>query len=296
MKKDEKINLLVFTDESNLDSSTLLIGSIAIEKKLFENMLSKIKKEHGDLEKLPELHFNQYQQADHKKRKLANSYIDLISQKNIEKYLFFNIVIADKSRLDKDFNKSKDKEKKVERIFTRLALTYAINRFSCRYKRVIVEKILVDKGGKTDDNFFRDYAISKIRTKSKAEIPDKLDFINSDPRKEVPANSKYSVFIDITDLILGACRNCCCNNKATNRYKKEITEKIFNDVLIKLIKNRSKYGKINTYPQTKKVTEYKEKLISGETVKKKKYHYKENEELKKKCVIKPYNQINNWGK
>jgi len=49
MKKEEKITLLVFTDESNLDSSTLLIGSIAIEKKLFENMLSKIKKEYGCL-------------------------------------------------------------------------------------------------------------------------------------------------------------------------------------------------------------------------------------------------------
>lgn len=296
MRKEEKITLLVFTDESNLDSSTLLIGSIAIEKKLFESILSKINKEYGGLNKLPELHFNEYQQADHKKRKLANTYIDLISQKNLDKYFFFNIVIADKSKLDKEFNKSKDKEKRIERIFTRLALTYAINRFSYRYRRVIVERILVDKGGKTDDTFFRNYAISKIRTKSKAEIPDNLEFINSDPKKETPANAKYSIFIDITDLILGACRNCCCNEKATNKYKKEITERIFNDILIKLIKKRSKYGKINTYPKSKKIIEYKEKLFSGEVINKKKYSYKENEELKKKFAIKPYTQVSNWNK
>ena len=296
-EKKDKIDLLVFADESELDSSTVMICSLAIEKKLFLNIISILEKKYGAIYKLPEIHFKKYSKADYIKRNLANEYVDLfnkiISDKKLKQNIFLNIVICDKTKLSNDFGNGSNRNTNIEKCFTRLALTYAINRFSYKYKKIIVDKIVVDAGGKTDDSYFKKAGIEKIITKSKAICPKVIDFIDSNPKKETKINSKYSVFVDITDFILGATRNCCIVDKATNKYKKQITEKIFHDILMKM-RTRTVWGKINTYPRLRHIDEYKEKIISGDIIYKKKYHYSENPELQKKFCITPYNQIGTW--
>ena len=296
MKKEALIELMVFVDDSNLDASTVMICSLAIEKKTFDSLVKKIRKKHGILSKLPEIHYKEFDRADNKKRNLANSYIDYIADKSYEKKIFLNIVIADKSKLKTGEKRGAKRDTHIETIFTRLSITYSINRFSYKYRKIVVKKITIDKGGKTDNSFFQQYALSKILTRSKAKLPKNIDYIDSDPRKEEKKNAKYAVFVDIIDLILGSCKNCCSKKRSENKYKRNISEKIFNDLLIRVSAKRSKIGKINTYPRIRKTQKHTDKLLSGGLHQKKRYIYSENPILRKKFAPKPYVQITKWDR
>ncbi len=294
VKKLDEISLYVFVDESYLDKSTILINSIAIKKETFHKIINSIRKRHGKITKLPEIHYKEYGRADNQKRLLAKAYIELLSSKLIEKELFINITIADKNEIIIP-EKGSQRDERIEKIFTRLSVTYAINRFTYRYREVNVEGIFIDAGGKTDNPLFSKYAIKKIRSRSKASLPEEISFIDSNPKKETNQNAKFSVFIDIADLILGATKNSCSEKRASNRYKKEITDIIFNQIHTKFKRKRSKVGKINTYPRSRKTIRYEEKLLTGEGSNKHKYVYSENPKLMKKYSPKPYSQIGGYN-
>lgn len=290
-KKKEKIDLLVFVDESYFNSSITLIGILVVELSLFNKIIKIIEKEFYDTKDLPEIHFNEHQHADYIKRGLADKYIELISNKGNKGLVYINVAIVDRNKLDIDTKRPNDKQKKIERIFTRIAITYAINKFSYKYKEVKIKDIFIDKGGKTDDSLFRNYAINKIRSKSRAKLPENVKYINSNPRKE-KENSKFSVFIDIIDIILGAFNNCCSIEKrATNKFKKRLSEKIFNSILEIIIQKRNWLGKLNTHPKRRKIDKYGEKDLSGKNNKIIKIKYFDDPYLLKKFTPKPYNQL-----
>ena len=268
--------VLVFVDESYIKKDTLLVCGLSIKKEVFNTILKEIKKEFGNITNLTEVHFSK--KPNHIAYRLANKYINLISRKEFESKIYINLTIVDIKELKKRLGKKVTKEK-MEKAFTRIAITFSINRFVRKYKHVKVSIVSIDRGGLTTNSFFAKEGISLIKAKSKAKLPKEISFIWSNPRKESSENAKYSIFIDITDIILGAARNCTLENKATSKHKREWTELIFNKILVKFLRKRRKVGSLNTYPKIRTLKKSKTKSLYGETMNKKRYIYKDDKEL-----------------
>jgi len=292
---------MVFVDESKIkidNKGLIVIGSLVITKKSFKRIINDINKHFGRLEELPEVHFSEISRANHKILSLAKFYINHLSKACGEEPFFINLIICDQTKLKQEFGKGSEFHKNVEKRFTRLAVTFSINKYVRRFKETIVKVIAIDEGGKADDFFFRKYNIQKIRSKTKAKLPDSYLSIESDPRKEAKKDNgypEYSIFIDIIDLIIGAFRSSVMHD-AKNKNKIELTDLIFNKILLYLNFGSNSLIKLNIYPKDKKQKEIKQKILKNleEIQNIKKTRFLEPKNIKKKVKPAPYTNLNKF--
>lgn len=258
MKIKKELNISIFTDESEYSFSEkgkdnlnfLLLSSLVV----VDSKMNKIIKEcigNKKLKELPEIHYKKLNKADYIKRDLAKKYLKKITSYNDDRSIF--IVISTILKNDLIIMKGKERKKSIEAIFTRVAITRAINRYVRKYN-LNVSHICIDKGSITENHFFAKNAIHQINSKSKAKLPNKIIYVDSDTRKEKKFK-KGAFFIQWSDLILGLYKNWIEQNPS-KKFKLELTES-FAPYLKLMKKNKCKYGKIVFYPKEK------EKIFEG---------------------------------
>lgn len=294
MKKVKEIDLLIFVDESyaNKNGTKLLLCALVIEKNYFERLATRIQNKYPDL---PEMHFTNLDKINATNFSIFRNILNLIIEDKSEKiFVLFDLI--DLNLLSNKFGVGSLRDKNIQKRFTRLVITAAINKYIRRYSKVTVSQIIVDKGGKSDDKFFKEHAIKKIIPKTKAYLPEEIRFLDSKTKNNIPSNQKYAIFIQICDMLLGIFRNNVLpmGERSNTKNKRKMAE-IFSYFIVSCFNNKNKMGKIKFHPKNCKTTKYLQSYISGKAPNiKHKLEYNDKKELKEKFRPKTNYDLNKW--
>lgn len=178
-----------------------------------------------------ELHYTEIQKKNNVKYKIANKWLDILLDNNLndDKSIFFNILGIIESNLD--ISKFGD-EKQFRNIYCRFFRTCLLRLITMfkKYDQVIIDNIFHDKTTEMELHpYFNTNAIKQIRMKELLEENNRIffetneiEFIDSDHHNGDTMNSQFIQFVDI---ILGTTLNVI-HNTATNSAKKELSFKI----------------------------------------------------------------------
>ena len=178
-----------------------------------------------------ELHYTEIQKQNNVKYKIADRWIDILLDNNIndDKAIYFNMIGIIESNLNiKNFGNEKQFGNMYSRFF-RTCILRLLAMFK-DYDQIIVDNIFHDKTTEMELHpYFNTNAIKQIRIKELLKDSKKILF-NTNQIFFIDSNHHEgdiieSQFIQFVDIILGTSLNVI-HNTATNTAKKELSLKI----------------------------------------------------------------------
>jgi hypothetical protein len=273
----------IYYDESEVKSSVRLYGSLAVNFKVFALLKKHLLNKGINLDELGTVHFVELSRG--RQLYIAKIYLDFFSKLDPNLY-FFNFALIDTNKLE-IAKRKKEKEKYIEKIFSRICVTGCTVRISKKGINQKVEHIFFEQGNLETDISWRTECISRISRRVKIHIPSEIEFVAKDPKIQTGDNKFNSILVNVIDIYLGSLRRLLLikSKRNSNKSQKEFANMLY-PFLLKCERSYFKNGRFIRYPWTKIKYNESQSRFKGKarTVRPK---YRLNEKLKSSYPITP---------
>ena len=243
--RPKEIEIFIFADEKkNVSERWDYIAILIIPFEKIDNALEILNAHRQEINYYYELKFSNISKARGKKFELAERWItEIIEDGKRERGIFyFHILGIDRDNLDYTyFGEGETPKGKYANIYNRFFRTVflgAVKEFFDNFDKIIVDTVFHDKEGHLQTHkYFPWHLIFKVEREEKniKFKNKKIFFIESDHNKEKDF-TKFSHFIQLTDVIVGVVSYCLDFEKFSNKGYFKLG-KIFLPLVDRLINN-----------------------------------------------------------